>query len=292
MSYSVRNIVLCISFGHSSEQVSIALTGALEYAERHRDTRIVVVDDCSGTPPVEIEGVTLLETPTRRGFAGAVNYVLDSYPDANGRLLLINPDACVTADAVERLLDEKQGVSVPLVLNPQGDVENVRLATSAREQIFSLIAGEKVAARFYQRSISRANTVMCPPYAPSGSVMAYPVHLLREIPLRPEFFWLEQSDWIYRYANLHGPLEVTVLPVEVSHTGASTSLRYPVSVAASQLRTKVNFIGAYGTVLPRLLTPLGVLLRSVRFAIKTRRLSDAWFLIKVAAGSADWRVDR
>lgn len=292
MSSDIRNIVLCITFGHASSQVSEALEGAVAYSRNVTDTIVLVVDDCSANAPRDVEGALLLETPSRRGFAGAVNFVLGQYPDFVGRLLLINPDAGVSREAVSELLSERNGIAVPQVLNPEGRTENIRRVTNAREQLLALLLGENFATRLCQNLPEISNEVACPPFAPSGSVMSYPVQMLRNVPLRDEFFWLEQSDWILRYAKCQGPINVTVLPVRVTHTGASTSTRYPVSVAASQLRTKVNFIHEYGNFWLRLVVPLGVLTRSLRFAIKTRQPANAWFLTKVAAGLSDWRVSK
>ena len=293
MKTNFRNIILCISFGHSSSQVYDAMRGALEHSRTHVDTLVVVADDCSGNPPLNIEGAVLLETPSRRGYSGVVNYVLETYPDVNGRILLINPDACLESMAVSELLSDAHGIAVPRVLNPAGELENIRRATNASEQLRALLFGERSADRTSRMGVTvESGSIVCPPYAPSGSVLAIPIQHLRSVPLRAEFFWLEQSDWVIRYSRMHGPVEVSVLPVGASHTGASTSLRYPLSVAASQLRTKINFVNEYGGFGLRLLLPLGVVLRAGRFAVKTRKLSNAWFLLRVAAGLADWRVSK
>jgi GT2 family glycosyltransferase len=288
----LKNIVLCISFGHASSQIREALGGATSYAVEDSDTVVVVVDDCSGNAPTDLGGVSVLETPSRRGFAGVVTYVVDRYAEAEGRLLLINPDACLSKDAVASLLAVESGIAVPRVLNSTGDLENIRRATTAGEQLRALLFGE----RFVQRSVESLDpgieSIECPPFAPSGSVLSVPLEYLRSVPLRSEFFWLEQSDWVYRYANLHGAIEVSVLAAAATHTGASTSLRYPVSVAASQLKSKMNFVIEYGDAPLRLLLPLAVLFRAIRFGVKTRNLSNGWFLVKVALGISDWRVKK
>lgn len=292
METELRNIVLCISFGHASAQVKVALAGALSYAKAHSDTLVVVADDCSGHPPLGVEGATLLETPSRRGYSGVVNYVLDTYPDVSGKVLLINPDACVDFQAVAALLSDSHGIAVPRVINPAGELENIRRATNASEQLRALLFGEGSADRSSRKLTVNSAIIECPPYAPSGSVLAVPVKYWRSVPLRADFFWLEQSDWVIRFSRMHGPVDVSILPVSVTHTGASTSLRYPLSVAASQLHTKINFITEYGSLRLRALLPLGVVLKAARFAVKTRKISNAWFLLKVAAGVADWRVSK
>lgn len=287
----LKNIILCISFGHSSSQIREALEGAASYAVENSDTVVLVVDDCSGSAPTDLGGVPVFETPSRRGFAGVVSYVVDLHAEAEGRLLLINPDACLSKNAVASLLAVESGIAVPRVLNSMGDLENIRRATTAGEQLRALLFGE----RFVQRVESLdpdIESIECPPFAPSGSVLSVPLEYLRSVPLRSEFFWLEQSDWVYRYADLYGAIEVSVLPATATHTGASTSLRYPVSVAASQLKSKMNFVVEYGDSRLRLLLPLAVLLRAIRFGVKTRSLSNGWFLVKVALGISDWRVKK
>lgn len=288
----MKNIILCISFGHSSNQISDALVGATAYVQDHSDTLLVVADDCSGNAPEVAGGAILVETPSRRGFAGVVTFILEKYREANGRLLLINPDAGLDKEAVGLLLSDSHGIAVPRVLNSRGDIENIRSATTASEQLSALLFGERTTQRSVKSLSSSTTAIECPPFAPSGSVLAVPIELFRSVPLRAEFFWLEQSDWVYRYAQEHGVVNVTVLPVTATHTGASTSLRYPLSVAASQLKSKINFVVEYGNLPVRLLLPLGVLLRAVRFGIKTRKISNAWFLLKVASGTADWRVSK
>lgn len=288
----MKNIILCISFGHSSDQIAAALVGAMAHAGDRVETLVVVADDCSGNSPEAPEGAILVETPSRRGFAGVVSFVLEEYSEAHGRLLLINPDAFLEKEAVESLLSDSYGMAVPRVLNSVGNLENIRSATTASEQLFALLFGERATQRSVKSLDSGIMTIECPPFAPSGSVLAVPIEFLRSVPLRAEFFWLEQSDWLYRYARQHGTLEVSVLPITATHTGASTSLRYPVSVAASQLKSKMNFVNEYGNFLLRSLLPLGILLRAVRFGIKTRNFSNAWFLLKVASGAADWRVSK
>jgi GT2 family glycosyltransferase len=288
----LKNIVLCISFGHTSEQVKQALEGAVQYAAGRQDTVVLVADDCSGQPPVAPPGAVLIETPSRRGFAGVVSYVLDVQKDVDGRLLLINPDAALGKEAVDSLLSQATGIGVPRVLNGQGHLENIRSATTATEQLKALLFGEQAASRSVKMLDESIEIIECPPYAPSGSVLAIPIGLLRAVPLRSDFFWLEQSDWVYRYARGNGPVRVSIHPFTASHTGASTSLRFPVSVAASQLRSKINFVNDYGNLMHRALLPLGVFLRAVRFGLKTRSLSNSVFLLQVGLGLQDWRVNR
>jgi hypothetical protein len=288
----LKNIVLCISFGHTSHQVEDALQGAVAYAAENPDTLVLVADDCSGQAPAAPAGAELVQTPSRRGFAGVVSYVLDVHKKANGRLLLINPDAALGKEAVGSLLSQEAGIGVPRVVNSQGQVENIRSATTASEQVRALLFGEGYVRRSVKVLNEDIDSIECPPFAPSGSVLAMPIELLRKVPLRAEFFWLEQSDWVYRYSELYGPIRVSIHPFTATHTGASTSLRFPVSVAASQLRSKINFINDYGSFMQRSLLPLGILLRSIRFGLKTRQLANVVFLLRVGLGSADWRVSR
>lgn len=288
----MKDIILCITFGHASAQVRLALQGAVAYASENPDTLVLAVDDCSGNAPSDIGGVTVSETPSRRGFAGVVSYVVGLHPKFSGRLLLINPDASLAKESVGALLSVESGMAVPRVLDSRGMLENVRRATTGGEQLCALLFGEGVTRRSIATLGQETQTVQCPPFAPSGSVLSVPLDYLRSVPLRDEFFWLEQSDWVYRYSQRAGAFEISVLPSVATHTGASTSLRYPVSVAASQLQSKVNFITEYGHAWFRLLIPLAVLLRSIRFSVRTRSLTNGIFLVKVVMGKADWRVNR
>lgn len=288
----MKNLILCISFGHESAQIGDALRGAVAYSREYKNAEVLVADDCSGNPPSAPEGVRVLNVPSRRGYAGVVSYVLDLYPEASGRLLLINPDASLEKDGVALLLEFAGGIAVPRVLNPAGELENVRRATTASEQLLALVFGEQMARKSVQQLSADTAVVDCPPYAPSGSVLSMPLDFLRAVPLRSEFFWLEQSDWIYRYANTNGSVQVSILPITASHTGASTSLRYPVSVAASQLRAKINFVNEYGNLLHRSFLPVGILMKAVRFGLNTRSLWNGMFLLKVGTGVADWRVSK
>ncbi len=234
----------------------------------------------------------MMEPPSRCGFAGVVNYVVAEFPDADGRLLLINPDAYVGPKEIEMLLAPSDALRVPKVVNPSGQVENIRAITTAGQQLRALLFGEWAARKAITKMAFNGTTVECPPFAPSGSVLSVPLDLLRSVPLREEYFWLEQSDWLLRYFEIFGPLKLEILPISATHTGASTSIRYPLSVAASQLNAKANFVRTYGTTIHRLLLPLAIFSRTFRFFLKNRQISDALFLGKVYAGKADWRVNK
>lgn len=222
-----------------------------------------------------------------------MNELVERLGGSAERLVLINPDAQIDGETLTRLIVSEEAVAVPAIRNADGEIENVRSVTTATQQIRALLLGERYAATpsGIEKNLSNGIFPM-PPACPSGAVVSIDLKLLRQTPLREEFFWLELSDWTKRVSKVTSPLRLEVLKQEAVHVGASTSVKYPVSVAASQLRAKKAFVKAYGRAWHRLLLPIAMISRSIRFGVKTKSMSNTLFLVLVGLGVKDWRVSR
>jgi hypothetical protein len=279
-------IVACITFGHEADEVRRSLAPALELAAREDDVEVVVIDDSSGRGP-QLSQATCLSTPRRMGFPAVVQFLIESvYPEAT-RLVLVNPDATV-GDSLPPLLESQALLAIPTI-DHDGRIENVRLATTPWREVRNLLLGE-AKVRYPITSTGRRQDVSCPPFAPSGAVISIDANALRSAPLRSEFFWLEFSDWVLRRARMGAPTTLEVLPNRADHLGASTAVKYPLSVAASQARAKVAFVREYGSASSRAVLPIAVLSRGVRFALKRRSTKAGVFLLRAAYNMVDWRV--
>lgn len=280
-------IVLCITFGHDPSDVEAALESAIFVSRRRDDLRVIAVDDCSGRTPL-VSGVESFSTPSRRGFPAVVHYVIDELFPECSRVVLINPDASLRENDLLRLMDSGADVAVPTIVGSDSTVSNVRQVTTAAWELKNLAFGERY--RGARIPISSGDQVIqSPPYAPSGAVIAIDATLLRRVPLRPEFFWLEFSDWVQRQPT---PLEIVVQSGTAEHVGASTSVKYPWSVAASQARAKFQYVQQYGTPFLRAALIPALCVKAVRFAIKQRSLRAAVYLMRGATGHRDWRIQK
>lgn len=279
-------VVACITFAHSTEDVMKALLPAIELKHRHGLT-VVRLDDSSGRAPRTGSEVQDMNTPGRQGYAGAVNHLVKQFPLLD-RLVLINPDASLTSDALQLLVTSSAELSAPRVLGRSGDVENVRRLLTPGRLLFGLLLGERVAGKL-DRGVPLQSSYSCPPFAPSGSVVSVKGDLLRRWPLTPEMFWLEQSDWLRRVGRA---VTLEIVDGEAQHTGASTSAAYPLSVAGSQLRARWCYVRRYAPAfwLPALFGATG--LRCVRFAVSRGSLRDGLFLFQAALGRVSWKVSR
>lgn len=284
-------LIACITFGHEQGDIRDALRSAVELALTRSDLTVVAIDDCSGTANYSIPGVEFHRTPARVGFPGVVNYLVSElYPDAD-RLVLVNPDAAIDVKSLSHLVDSKNAVEVPQILNSDGFVENVRAVTNAGDQFRNLLFGERH-SELPVRGSADLRTYDCPPFAASGAIVGLDAQQLRVVPLRAEFFWLEMSDWVLR-SSLNGlRISLTVNADRAQHSGASTSVSYPVSVAASQMFAKATFIRTYGGALTSAFLPIAMAAKSIRFGIMRRSLRDALFVYQCGLGNANWRVSR
>ncbi|WP_457101796.1 hypothetical protein [Microbacterium sp. P5_E9] len=283
--------IACITFGHTTEDVERCLSTALALSENDPRMRVITVDDSSGSAPQPrmIPGFT---TPSRRGFAATVQYIVEVIAPDCERLVLVNPDAEADVETLVALAASTDVVTVPTIISTtdRAFMENVRPSTTGSREIRNLLFGERRRA-FILKPASTEQRVNCPPFAPSGAIISVDAHALRRTPLRAEMFWLEFSDWVLR-RNAEGlTTELCVLPNESRHVGASTSVKYPMSVAASQARAKVCFIRDYGSWTARTFAPVAVLSRSLRFAARRRSISSGVFVFQAAMGWKSWMVN-
>lgn len=279
-------VVACITFGHDRSDIEACLSSARELAEVDSRLTVISVDDHSGRANGSLEIIHHV-TPSRRGFPAVVQYIVeDLYPNCT-RLILVNPDACVGA-ALKPLLEAKETVAVPSI-GDHGFLHNVRLTTTAGKEFRNLLFGESRSGWPLQE-VEETRVVSCPPFAPSGAVISVDAQALRAVPLDANLFWLEFSDWTRRRQQRGLDTTLRILPERSEHTGASTSVKYPLSVASSQARAKVHFIRRYGRSSLRVLLPIAVLSKAVRFGISRRNILAAVFLFRAAFDAVDWRV--
>jgi hypothetical protein len=291
----MNSIVACVTFGHPEADVAAALAGARDAANENAQIQLYWVDDASGYQPKVIpKGVRYVPLPARRGYAGVLSHIVSELCNSGDRLLLINPDASIDPVGVRKLLETDSPLAIPQIAR-DGWIDNVRTVATAREQLLALAAGEWL-VRDHERLLpfNPAGEIVrlaCPPHAPSGAVLSIEVDLARHTPFRSKFFWLEMSDWLLRIAQVHPvPIQLAVLPVEALHVGASTSLRYPISVAASQARAKVCFIREYGKPVDRIVWPLALLMRALRFGASQKSIRAACLVFVAGCGLRDWRI--
>lgn len=279
-------VVACITFGHNSSDISTCLAPALAMAKNKSDFAVISVDDNSGVDNAAA-GIRHYVTPTRRGFPAVVQYIVEElYPDC-ARLVLINPDAHIDK-GLRALLAATEVVAVPTI-ESDGRLANVRNITTPHRELRNLLFGE-AKTNFPLATQGSDLIVPCPPYAPSGAVISIDASALRETPLDQDLFWLEFSDWILRRSSVGLETSLRVIPEQSDHLGASTSVSYPRSVAASQARAKVHLIRRYGTKLSRMLVPVAVASKALRFGVKRRSLRDALFVYRAAIDRVDWKV--
>jgi len=235
-----------------------------------------------------VDGVESFSMPDRRGFPAVVQYIVEElYPECD-RLVLVNPDALVSEQGLIEILATEADLVIPSIVSPDGTLENIREVTRPSWEILNLAFGEKYRGdRIPFREDGRI--VVCPPYAPSGAVIAIKVELLKQLPLRSDFFWLEFSDWIRRHQEA---VSLRIVPTLVKHTGASTSVKYPISVAASQVRAKVGFVREYGGPLQKVIVVPALWMRAIRFGVRRRSVSAALRVGLSGMGLRDWRVSR
>ena len=277
-------VVACVTFGHDATDIYHALDSAVQLARKRQGIDVIAVDDSSGIS-YDLSEVHSYSTPRRLGFPATVQYIVEVlYPEAD-RVVLINPDAQVELDILERLIDHTGDLVVPRILRPDGTLENVRETTRPSWELKNLAFREHYRGDVLN-SATETRTVLCPPYAPSGSVISIAATLLKKTPLRADYFWLEFSDWVHRQDH---PRELTIDGGIAQHTGASTSLKYPLSVASSQARAKYLYIRTYGTRLQRALALPALCCKSGRFAAKRHSLTAGIDLMLCAVGLRDWR---
>lgn len=286
-------LIATITFGHIPNLLETALEGVADAATTNANIDQIIVDDASGRAPEIVHGVRVVTTPVRGGYAATVNWIVKMYGDDYERLVLVNPDASPSKEAVEQLASAKSSLAVPLVENAAGDVENIRTIATGYARVHSLLFSERFSVSSNRSTFADEavpDNFDSPPFVPAGSVVSFAMSELRELPLDPDMFWIEMSDWVQRRSRRKGPLNVEVMDVRIAHTGASTSVSYPLSVAASQLNADVHYVRRYGNLISRALLPLAVAVRSARYAVKRGSLRGGVFMFRVGAFGQDWRV--
>jgi glycosyltransferase involved in cell wall biosynthesis/GT2 family glycosyltransferase len=181
--------------------------------------RVTVVDN-SSSPGVRRVcadlGVRYLDPGANLGFGGGVNLALANRRDPAADLLLLNPDAEVTADDVERLhqalLADSRLASVgPRQVDESGGSSRVGWPFPSPGRTWAEAAG-------LGSLVSRGSA-----YA-IGSVLLLRAEAIAQIGGFDERFFLysEETDWAYRAHRL-GWRHAVVPSVTALHTGAATS---------------------------------------------------------------------
>lgn len=281
-------LVATITFGHSAEDVQAALAPFVAARESNQQiAAVVALDDCSGVRPEILVGIESRETPERMGFAAAVNYlVTDICPEAT-RLVLVNPDVLMDSRGAQALLDATGPAHILPVLDEHGALENLRPLLTPRRVLVGLALRERRRRDDLPRLAAVGGAALCPPLVPAGTVISLDADLIRRVPFSPEMFWIEFSDWTLR---LPETITVSISPHPVDHAGASTAVNYPLSVAASQLRARYSYVMRHGGRTHRVLLRPALMIRVLRIALKKRDRALIPFLMRAAAGTADWRV--
>lgn len=225
----------------------------------------VTVVDNSSLPEIaalcEELGVRYLDAGRNGGFAAGVNIALSNRLDPGADLLLLNPDARITADDVSRLhtmlrLDPSLASIAPLQADSAGREARVRWPFPSPLNAWLEAVG---LGRF-----ERGGTYVI------GSVLMLRAEALRQVGGFDERFFLyaEETDWAYR-AHLLGWRHGTAPRIRAMHEGAATSTdstARELHFHASLERYLRKHFGAAGWESARVAVWLGAMLRSVVLA--------------------------
>jgi GT2 family glycosyltransferase len=245
--------VVVVAYG-SPELLERALTPV-------RGLAVTVVDN-SSSPEVRTVcrhlGIDYLDPGGNRGFAAGVNHALEHAVRPGADVLLLNPDAVISADAVgelhRHLLAEPQVASAAPA---QVDLDGVPGRVGWP---FPSPWGSLLEAIGLGRLRRRTDFVI-------GSVLLLRAEALAQVGGFDDRFFLyaEETDWAYR-AHLLGWRHVLVDHVRATHAGAGTSVdprRREAHFHASQERYLRKHYGSGGWLLARLAQLLGSSVRSV-----------------------------
>jgi glycosyltransferase involved in cell wall biosynthesis/GT2 family glycosyltransferase len=222
----------------------------------------VTVVDNSSLPEIaalcEELGIRYLDAGRNGGFAAGVNIALANRLDPAADLLLLNPDARITAEAVSSLhtmlrLDPSLASIAPLQADSAGHEARVRWPFPSPLNAWLEAVG---LGRF-----ERGGTYVI------GSVLMLRTEALRQVGGFDERFFLyaEETDWAYR-AHLLGWRHGTAPRIRAQHEGAATSTdsrARELHFHASQERYLRKHFGAAGWQSARVAVWLGAMLRSI-----------------------------
>jgi glycosyltransferase involved in cell wall biosynthesis/GT2 family glycosyltransferase len=263
--------VVLVAYG-APELVRDALT---PLAGKHP---LIVVDNSSLAEVRAVAddlGARYVDPGRNLGFAGGVNLGLAARDSTQADVLLLNPDAVVSADAVARLQE---------ALRSAGDVASV-----GPVQVDAAGRPARVEWPFPSPGRSWLETVglgrLAPPAGHGtfviGSVLMLSSSALHEVGGFDERFFLyaEETDWAYR-AHRAGWRHVVVADADALHLGGATStdpLRREARFHASQERYLRKHFGTLGWTAARTAQVVGsaarsVLLRGDRAQVARRRL--------------------
>lgn len=200
---------------HSSEQLARCLAGL------ERELPVTVVDNSSSKEVAAVaqcHGSAYVDSGANRGFAAGVNVALARVTGENVDVLLLNPDAVVTPDAV-RTLEE-------FLHRP----ENARVAAVSPRLVDSAGANQRLVWPFPTPGRMWAEAVGLGRLPPRQTFVVGAVLLLRrealdDIGFFDERFFLyaEETDW-QRRAQKSGWSSVVCFEAIAEHAGAGTSI--------------------------------------------------------------------
>ena len=203
-------------------------------------------------------GVSYLDPGSNGGFAAGVNHALQHAVRPGADVLLLNPDAVITADEVARLhdallSDPGLGSVAPAQTGPDGTPSRVGWP-------FPSPWGNVLQAFGLGRLRSRTDFAI-------GSVLLLRAEALAEVGGFDDRFFLyaEETDWAYR-AHLVGWRHEVAPGVRATHVGAGTSIdprRREALFHASQERYLRKHYGSSGWLVARSAQLLGLYARSV-----------------------------
>jgi GT2 family glycosyltransferase len=222
----------------------------------------VTVVDNSSLPEIaalcEELGIRYLDAGRNGGFAAGVNIALANRLDPDADLLLLNPDARISADDVSRLhtmlrLDPSLASIAPLLADSAGHEARVRWPFPSPLNAWLEAVG--------LGRLERGGTYVI------GSVLMLRSEALRQVGGFDERFFLyaEETDWAYR-AHLLGWRHGIAPRIRAVHEGAATSTdstARELHFHASLERYLRKHFGAAGWQRARVAVWLGAMLRSV-----------------------------
>ncbi len=261
--------------GRRPVEVVVVAFGAPDLLRRAlepvRRLPVTVVDNSSSPDVAKVcdeLGVAYHDSGTNLGFAAGVNFALARRRAPEGDVLLLNPDAEISSEAVSQLqralLTDNHLASVaPAQVDLAGKPARVGWP-------FPTPWGACIEALGFGRLRARSDYVI-------GSVLLLRAEALRQVGGFDESFFLyaEETDWARRAAAL-GWRHALVETVRAVHVGAGTSTdprRREVHFHASQERYLRKHHGAWGWQLARTAQLVGAITRAL--VLPTGRARDS-----------------
>lgn len=183
---------------NSAPYLRRCLDGILQ--QTYLDRELIVVDNASSDPSADLvapHATRVIRNATNRGFSAAVNQALAV---ASGEFLLVlNPDCCLEAEYVERLVEvfeERVGSATGLLIRARGwDIEPTRDIDSA---------GMRMTRNGRHLDITTRPAGLTEVFGVSGAAAMYRVAFLRDISVDGEaldedfFAYREDADLAWR----------------------------------------------------------------------------------------------